>query len=66
MRAYLQISGAVFGLMALLHIVRLLLDWPAQIAEWTVPLWVSWIAIPVAGALFVWAFRLVRHARPLS
>ncbi len=66
MRAYLQISGTVFGLMALLHIVRLLLDWPAQIAGWTVAPWISWIAIPVAGALSVWGFRLVHHARPFS
>ncbi len=66
MQAYLQISGAVFGLIALLHIIRLLLNWPAQVAGWTVPLWISWIAILVSGALSVWAFRLVRQARPLS
>ena len=64
MRAYLQVSGAVFGVMALLHIVRLLLDWSAQVAGWAVPLWVSWIAILAAGALCVWAFRLARQARP--
>lgn len=64
MRAYLQVSGAVFGVMALLHIVRLSLDWPAQVAGWAVPLWVSWIAILAAGALCVWAFRLARQARP--
>ena len=53
-------------MMALLHVIRLLLDWPAQIADWGVPLWVSWIAILAAGALSIWAFRLVRQARPLS
>ena len=59
MRAYIQISGVVFGVIALLHIVRLFLDWPAQIAGWAVPLWISWIAIFAAGALCIWAFRLV-------
>ena len=64
MRAYLQISGVIFGTIALLHVARLLLDWPAQIAGWAVPLWLSWLAIPVAGGLSVWAFRLVGQARP--
>ncbi len=64
MRAYIQVSGVVFGVIALLHIVRLFLDWPAQIAGWAVPLWISWIAIFAAGALCIWAFRLVAKARP--
>lgn len=59
MQLYLRISGAVFGVIAVLHGVRLLLDWPAQIAGWVVPLWISWIGILAAGALSAWAFRLV-------
>ncbi len=62
MRVYLRISGAVFGLIALLHVLRLLRHWPAQIADWTVPIWVSWIAILAAAVLSIWAFRLVRQA----
>jgi len=46
---------------ALLHILRLLGHWPAQIANWTVPISVSWIAIPAAAALSIWAFRLLRQ-----
>ena len=59
MRAYIQITGVVFGLIALVHALRLILDWPAQVAGWAVPVWVSWVAILVAGALCAWAFRLV-------
>ncbi len=66
MQAYLWISSAVFGLIALLHILRLLLQWPAQVADWTVPIWVSWIAFGAAAALSIWAFRLVRQARRSS
>lgn len=62
MRAYLRISGALFGLIALLHILRLLRHWPAQIADWTVPISVSWIATLAAAALSIWAFRLLRQA----
>ena len=62
MRTYIQITGAVFGVIALVHVVRLILNWPAQIADWVVPIWLSWVAILVAGALCVWAFRLVGRA----
>jgi len=63
MRRYVQITGFVFGVMALVHVVRLVLDWPAQVAGWVVPIWVSWAAIVIAGALCLWAFRLVGRAR---
>lgn len=66
MRAYLGISGAIFGLIALLHVLRLALDWPAQIGSWTVPFWISWVAILLSGGLCVWAFRLVLASRPAS
>ncbi len=65
MGTYLQISGTIFGLIALLHIVRLLLHWPAQVGDWTVPFWVSWIAALAPGALSFWAFRLVRQTHRL-
>ena len=65
MRAYLRISGVVFGVITLLHILRLLLHWSAQIADWAVPTWISRIAILGAAALCTWAFRLVRQT-PLS
>ncbi len=62
MRAYLQIAGAVFGAIAGLHLVRVLLGWPAEVAGWSVPLWTSWIGILAAGALSASAFRLVDQA----
>ena len=63
MRTYIQVTGVVFAIVALAHLARLLLDWPAQEAGWVVPMWISWIAILMAGALCIWAFRLVGHIR---
>ena len=60
MRAYLVISGALFAILALVHVLRLALGWPAEIAGWAVPMWVSWIALIVAAALSIWAFRLLK------
>ena len=59
MRGYLQISGIIFGVIGFLHVVRLLLAWPVQIAGWIVPLWISWVGILAAGTLAFWAFRLL-------
>jgi hypothetical protein len=63
MRAYLVVSGVLFAAVTLLHLLRLVYGWAAQIGMWTVPLWVSWLGIVVAGALCVWAFALARGAR---
>lgn len=63
MRAYILVSGVLFGVIALLHIARLLLDWQAQIAGWEVPLWLSWIAVFAAGALCAWALSALRETR---
>ena len=58
MRAYLLVSGVIFGAVALLHILRLSLNWSVDLAGWAVPFWFSWIGLIVAGALCIWAFRL--------
>jgi hypothetical protein len=59
MRGYLRISGSIFGVLGLVHVVRLLRGWPVQVAGWIVPLWISWIAVLAAGALAFRAFRLL-------
>ena len=66
MKAYVATTGALFGLIALSHSARLVLQWPAQLGGWDVPLWTSWIGILVAGGLCVWAFLLARASRPIS
>jgi hypothetical protein len=60
MRAYLQISGALFGLVALAHLHRLLRHWPVDLAGRIVPLSASWLGLLLAGGLSIWAFRLLR------
>jgi len=66
MKTYVVISGALFGLIALLHAVRLVLHWPAQVGSWDVPFWVSWLGILLPGGLCIWAFLLARVSRPVS
>lgn len=59
-KAFIGVSGAIFGLIALLHLARLLYGWPVQIGIVTVPTWVSWLGLLVAGSLALTAFALLR------
>lgn len=54
---YVAVSGALFGVIAVLQAARALNQWPVQIAGFDVPVWVSWVAMVVAGSLCAWAFR---------
>jgi hypothetical protein len=60
MRAYLQISGALFGFIALAHLVRLFRHWPIDLGGHMVPMWASWLGLVLAGGLSIWALRLTR------
>jgi hypothetical protein len=60
MRGYLQISGALFGLIALAHLLRLFRHWQVDLAGYIVPLWASWLGLILAGGLSIWALRLMR------
>ena len=54
---YRLVSGIVFGIVAIIQLVRAFSEWPVQIGPYAVPVAFSWIAFVVAGALCIWAFR---------
>ena len=56
-RNYVVVSGAIFGLVALLQVCRALLQLPVRIDGFDVPVWGSWFAAAVTGGLSIWAFR---------
>ena len=58
MRTYLFASGAIFTLVALVHIVRLIEGWTVTVGPFAAPMWVSWLGIILARVLAVWAFTL--------
>jgi hypothetical protein len=45
------IAGLIFAVVALLHLLRAYMGWQVVIADWTVPMWLSWIAFVVTGGL---------------
>ena len=54
---YVAVSGAIFGLVAVLQAVRALNQWPVHIGTFEIPVWASWLAMFVAGGFCVWALR---------
>ena len=54
---YVVVSGAFFGVVAVLQAVRALNQWPVHVGALEIPVGASWIAMVVAGSLCLWAFR---------
>jgi hypothetical protein len=57
-KTYFLVTGIIFALVALAHALRIYMDWPILIADWSVPKSISWIALIVAGCIALFAFRL--------
>ena len=57
-RTFTIIASVIFGVIALLHVLRIFLGWPAVIGGWTVPMWLSWIGLVVAGGLSYFGINL--------
>ena len=55
---YLYVSAAIFGIVALGHLVRALSGWTFQIGTMEVSLLASWVGFVITGALAAWAIRL--------
>ncbi len=47
----LLINVIVFDFIAVLHILRILFEWEARIAWFMLPLWISGLAVVLAGYL---------------
>lgn len=59
-KLYLRIAGAIFGVVAILHALRLLLGVQVVIGGYTFPMWLSWIGPFIATYLSYEGFRLSR------
>ncbi len=57
-KEYCVVSGALFTLVALAHLLRIVYGMSIQVDDFVVPMLVSWIGLVVPGALAVWAFRI--------
>jgi hypothetical protein len=59
-KTFSLIAGLIFSLIALGHLLRIVYSWPMHIADWTAPMWASWLALLVAGFLGITGLYLSR------
>jgi hypothetical protein len=59
-KIYLTVTGIIFAIVAILHLLRLIYLWPVQIGTFILPIWLSCAALLVTSVLFIWAFLLLR------
>lgn len=53
---FLVITGIIFLLIAILHVLRIAYQWEAVIGGTSIPLWVSWFALIASGVLSYFSF----------
>ena len=57
-KAFSLVAGVIFAVVALAHLARIILDWSVIIRDWSIPMWVSWVALVVASGLALLGLRL--------
>ena len=57
-RGFNKLTGVIFAVIAVLHLLRVIYSWDAQIGTFAIPIWLSWIALVVSGFLSYTAFNL--------
>ena len=61
-KTFLVVAGVIFAMVALVHLMRITMGWPIAIGSWSVPMWVSWIGLVVAGTLSFFGLRLAARS----
>jgi hypothetical protein len=53
-KLYLIVSGAIFLLVGIFHLLRLLYHWPIVVGPRTIPYALSYVGFPVSTGYSVW------------
>lgn len=59
MRPYVRVSALLFGLVAVVHLIRAIRRWPLLIGGYPIPAAVSLVVFIVAGGMALWAWRVL-------
>ena len=60
MKPFTTIAAVIFAVIALVHVLRLLLDWEVTVSGMVIPMWASAAGLVIAAGL---AVMLLREAR---
>lgn len=53
---YAAVTALIFAIVAILHFVRLVKGWSAQIGPHSIPMSVSWVGLVASALLAIWGF----------
>ena len=59
-KTYVMVSAVIFTLVALMHLMRLMQGWLVQVGTFSVPIWISVLALLVSVLVAIWGFSLVK------
>ena len=59
-KKYCLVSGVLFSLVAVVHLLRIIYGTSVQVNAYEVPMLVSWLGFALPAALASWAFTLGR------
>ena len=62
-KTYFGVTGIVFSLVALLHLIRLVRGWVVTVDGWTAPMWISCAGLLIAGFLCFSGWGLFRSKK---
>jgi hypothetical protein len=55
-KTYITVTAALFLVVAIMHLLRIIFGWSVEIGSLSIPFWVSWLGVLVAGALAYFGF----------
>ncbi len=50
-KTYMTVTATLFLIMGIVHLLRIIFGWQAEIGGLNIPFWVSWLALFVTGGL---------------
>ena len=59
-KTYMTVTATLFVVVAIMHLLRIIFGWQVEIGGLSIPFWVSWLGVLVAGALAYFGFRQTR------
>ena len=59
-KTYMTVTAVLFLVVAVAHLLRIILGWQVEIGGLSIPFWLSWLAVLVAGALSYFGFTQKR------
>ncbi len=62
-KTFTRIASAIFLLITLAHLSRLVFKWSVLLGGWAVPFWINWVALFVFAYLAYEGVRLGKNSR---